>query len=201
MNLTAIFESWHIGDGNYPPLSVGQFVNLSFEFEPAHFHEIDPASGEMFESIGNGEYRFVATSIKTYDKDRLAIMESNGFRFYIAGSPANSLLEGRRYSAEGTLLLDHYAWVESLGQRHNPPRLFYTFEVTQILKVNIPERFISRHDQGKSLPTRLAPADYSPSDVECVATMEGQPFDEEFYIIDLDDSNVNGRDVPRTFIW
>ena len=31
MNLTACFESWHIGDGNSPPLSRGDLVSLSFE--------------------------------------------------------------------------------------------------------------------------------------------------------------------------
>jgi hypothetical protein len=198
MNLTAIFESWHIGDGNYPPLSVGELVNLSFELELSNIVETDPTAGDKFQSLRNGEYRFVATILRVYDRENLAVMETNGLRFYIAESGVG-FVEGRRYSGEGTLLLDHYAWVESLGQREDPPNLFYHFEVTQIRKVNIPDRFVSRHDKGKSLPTRLAPDDYSPSDVESVVTMQGQPFDEEFYIIDLDDSSVGERDVPRTF--
>lgn len=35
MQVTAIFESWHIGDGNDPPLTRGALVRLSFELEPA----------------------------------------------------------------------------------------------------------------------------------------------------------------------
>lgn len=53
MKISAIFESWLMGDGSYPPLKVGQPVNLSFEMrvddiEPA------PASDEPhLRQVGN----------------------------------------------------------------------------------------------------------------------------------------------------
>lgn len=35
MDVTAIFEHWHLGDGNYPAFSVGDEVRLSFELDRA----------------------------------------------------------------------------------------------------------------------------------------------------------------------
>jgi hypothetical protein len=97
-------------------------------------------------------------------------------------------------------LLDHYSWVEYFAKYENPPDLFYKLSVKRILKVNIPEKFVARHETGKSLPTRLIPEDYSLSDVEEINSMQGQPFDEEFYIIDFDSSELEGCEIPRTFI-
>ena len=62
----------------------------------------------------------------------------------------------------------------------------------------MPDRFVSRHDKGKSLPTRVGPADFE--HVEEQAPMEGQPFDKEFDVIDFDSTGVEGTGVPLTFI-
>ncbi|HWS53171.1 MAG TPA: hypothetical protein VN228_03560 [Pyrinomonadaceae bacterium] len=51
MNLTAIFESWHVGDGNYPPLRKGQLVNLSFELEPRGVGEASDADAEELDTM------------------------------------------------------------------------------------------------------------------------------------------------------
>ena len=42
MKLCAIFESWNISGGNYPPLRTGQFVNLSFELVPERVSRVAP---------------------------------------------------------------------------------------------------------------------------------------------------------------
>ncbi len=203
MNLTAIFESWHIGDGNYPPLSVGQLVNLSFEFEPRKMEEVSSDVPESFEDLGSGEYRFCGTALNVYENagdPAITIIKTGDFRFYIMSDESNRYVQCRRYCGEGTLLLDHYSWVEYLSERENPPDLFYKLEVKRVLKVNMPEKFVARHETGKSLPTRLIPEDYSASDVEELITMQGQALDEEFYIVDFDSSELEGRDIPRTFI-
>ena len=203
MNLTAVFESWHIGDGNYPPLSKGELVNLSFEFEPRRIEEVSLDVPESFEHLGKGEYRFCGTAVNVYessDDPAITIIETGDFRFYIMSDESNRYVQGRRYRGEGTLLLDHYSWVEYLSDRENPPDLFYQLEVKRILKVNTPEKFVARHETGKSFPTRLVPENYSASDVEEINAMHGQPFDEEFYIIDFDNSELEGREIPRTFI-
>ena len=108
--------------------------------------------------------------------------------------------QGCRYCGEGTLLLDHYYWVEFLESYEDPPNLFYNLKVSRILRVKIPERFVARHDKGKSLPTRLVPEDYSASLVVELNTMQGQSFDEEFYVIEFDGSGLEGRNIPRTFL-
>jgi hypothetical protein len=78
-----------------------------------------------------------------------------------------------------------------------PPDLFYNLRVTRIRKVGVPERFVSRHERGKMLPTRVGPADFE--DVEELATMKGQRFDEEFFVIDFDDTGLDGAAIPLTF--
>jgi hypothetical protein len=203
MNLTAVFESWHIGDGNYPPLSKGEFVNLSFELEPRKMEEVNLGASEGFEHLGKGEYRWCGTVLKVYEGEgggTVVIIRTGDFSFYLLSQESDSYVQGRRYSGEGTLLLDHYSWVEWLDEYEDPPDLFFKLSVERILKVNIPEKFVARHETGKSFPTLILPEDYSASDVEEIDTMEGQPFDEEFYIIDFISSGLDGRDIPRTFI-
>jgi hypothetical protein len=201
MRVTAIFETWHIGDGNYPPLGRGQLVNLSFELEPRAIAEANPDGPDSFEHLGNAEYRFRGSVLKAYDSKGhiLVAVQAAGFRFYIVTAGDNALVRGTRVAGDGTLLLDHYLWVEFPRDYEDPPNLFYNLAVERIRKVTIPERFITRHASGKAYPTRLAPGDYAPPDVEDVETMEGQRFDEEFYILDFNGEGLEGASIPRTF--
>jgi len=186
-----------------PPLNKGQLVNLSFELEPKQTEEAGLDVPDSFEHLGEGEYRFCGTVLKVYegdDQDTLVVIQTGDFRFYIISDKPGRYVQGRRSCGEGTLLLDHYRWVEFLDSYEDPPNLFYNFGVSRICRVHIPEKFVSRHENGKSLPTRLVTNDYCASDVEEMSTMEGQSFDEEFYIIEFDGSGFEGRDIPRTFI-
>lgn len=110
MNLTAIFESWHIDDGNYPPLTEGQFVNLTFELEPREVEEVSSVIPESFEHLGKGEYRFCGTVLNVYGNgdDAITIITTGDFRFYIMSDESSRYVKGRRYCGEGTLLLDHF---------------------------------------------------------------------------------------------
>lgn len=138
MQLTAIFESWHIGDGNYPPLRRGQEVNLSFEVEPSVF---DSASGDAPDTIahlGGGDYEFTGTVARRYcqSDEPLFVIECGDFRFYI-----NRRLQfsaGDRIRGKGKLVLDHYLWVEFLERYEDPPDLFYQLVVQRIRRVRIP---------------------------------------------------------------
>jgi hypothetical protein len=78
------------------------------------------------------------------------------------------------------------------------PDLFYSLRVARIRKISVPDKFVSRHEKGKSLPRRVGPGDFA--HVEELASMEGQPFDEEFYVIDFDSTGVEGTGVALTFI-
>jgi hypothetical protein len=111
VRLTAVFESWHIADGNYPPLRKGQQVNLSFEFHPSGIDRADFGQAESFVDLGGGEYEFTATVLRIYASepgDVVVVMSSGDFRFYINRELA--FAEGHLVRGRGMLLLDHYAW-------------------------------------------------------------------------------------------
>ena len=199
MQVTAIFESWHVGDGNYPPLSRGQLVRLSFELEPTSLVLRRGASEPRFEHMGDAEYRGVARVLRRYrgDDNPLVVLEAGAFRFYIHSPAAAPLAAGEWVEFAGTLLLDNFIWVEYLHTYPDPPDLFYTLRVARIRRVSVPERFVSRHESGKALPTRVGPGDFE--GVQELATMEGQSFDEEFFVIDFESAPLEGAAVPLTF--
>ena len=197
MKLTAIFEKWHIGDGNYPPLHRGQQVNLSFEINPSDIEKCAAERAESFVDLGGGEYDFTGTVLRTYEPQAVTVVRSGNFRFYVNRSMA--LKEGDQVRGKGILFLDRYTWVEFLHQYPNPPDLFYQLRIERIRRVQIPEHYVSRDRQSKSLPTSLAPHDYAAEHVSEIETMEGEDSDEQFYLLDLSDEGVSGQ-VARTFI-
>ena len=199
LELTAVFESWHIGDGNYPPLHDGMLVNLSFQLEPEDIELVDASSPLFLEHRGGAAYDFCAEVLRVYnreDTNPLAILSTGAFRYYIETAKARNLTTGLRVQGQGTLLLDYYVWVEYIAKYSDPPDIFFALEVIGIRKVEIPESFIHRHDKGKSHPTRVAPADFGT--ITDLSTMEGQKFDEEFYLINFRESS--RPDIPRTFL-
>ncbi len=199
MQVTAIFESWHVGDGNYPPLSRGQLVRLSFELQPTSLAPHRGAAEPRLEHVGDAEYRGVARVLRRYqgEYNPLVVLQAGTFRFYVYSPEAAPLAPDEWVEFAGTLLLDHYIWVEYLRTYPDPPDLFYSLRVTRIRKVTVPERFVARHQHGKALPTRVGPADFE--GMEGLATMEGQPFDEEFFVIDFDGTGLEGANIPLTF--
>lgn len=201
MQLTAIFESWHIGDGNYPPFRCGMEVNLSFEIESLQeLTEAAPDEPLLLAHVGNAEYHFVADVIRSYPKGGsppIVVFDTGKFCFYIESNEAGGLSVGQRINGKGILCLDYYIWVEFPEHYPDPPDLFYNLRVVGITKVRIPDRFVHRYEKGKAVPTRLPVADVNSSDYERLETMKGQKFDEEFYLIDFE--TLEGRSIPRTF--
>ena len=199
MQLTAIFESWHIGDGNYPPLHRGQLVRLSFELHSTQLTPIQRPAQSDFSHVGDARYVGSGQVLRHYanDGDEIAIIEAGTLRFYVNGPKASKLRPGAAVQFEGTLLLDHYIWVEFLADYPDPPDLFYNLRVVRIRKVGIPDAFVRRHAKSLSYPTTVAPADFGA--VEELETMEGQEFAREFYVIDFDGAGLEGIEVPRTF--
>ncbi len=186
LELTAVFESWHIPDGNYPPLYRGMSVKLAFQIEPL---AIAPALGTdelRLVALGNAEYDFCGQVIRAYPqlgRRPLAVIDTGDFCFYIEGEEEVLGAVGARVAGRGTLLLDYYIWKEQFAGLPGAPNLFYPLQVTRIRRVRIPERFISRHARGKSLPTRVSPANFGTiSDID---SMEGQALDEKFCLVDF----------------
>jgi hypothetical protein len=197
MKLTAILESWVIPDGSYSPFGVGMPVNLSFGMGVREL-STDAGVADAFESRGDGEYSFAGRVLATYcDVEPLAVVQADGFRFYLEDAQAAELRAGDPVQGVGTLEVDYYVWVENVDELPEPPDLFYNMVVRRIRRVQIPESFISRNEiqHSKSLPCRVAPADFG--EVIELLTMEGQDFDEEFYLLDLETID---REVPRSFL-
>jgi hypothetical protein len=64
MDLSAVFETWHLGDGNYPPLHKGMFVNLSFELEPDEITSCADGSPSLFRHLGEANYQFTGSVLQ-----------------------------------------------------------------------------------------------------------------------------------------
>lgn len=179
MEAFAVFETWHLADGNYPALRTGQLVNLSFEINPHEWAKVDDARPQEFRHLGQGEYDFTGVVLRSYQDeslDPILVIEANQFRFYTNASIGHPLAPGTKLGGRGTLLLDHYLWVEFLANYPDPPDLFYKLRVAEIDRVQ--EREPRRVDQ-----------------VEMVT-------DEDwvFFVIRFIDSDVPSAPVPRTFL-
>jgi hypothetical protein len=202
--MTAIFETWHLGDGNYPPLRNGQLVNLSFEFMPYSLSKSTEPKASKFEQVKDAEYSFAGTVLKVYGeppKGKLVVIQAVNFRFYINSFPAHSpvLKEGDWCEGFGRLLLDHYIWVEFLSNYKDPPDLFYALRLTSIRAVKIPDSFIARTANAQAGPASLGRDDYSDEDTKEVERMEDPREDWSFYLAAFDDSAVATVKLPRTF--
>ncbi|HEX6049452.1 MAG TPA: hypothetical protein VFZ21_09290 [Gemmatimonadaceae bacterium] len=189
MRLTAVFEPWHLGDGNYPAFRVGDSARLSFEIG---LDEIEPAPPGTMPSVDqrqDAEYEFVADVIRLYaesDGSRFPVLEAGWFRFYIPFGAPPDLEVGDRVRIRGRLALDHYLWVEFLHQWADPPDLFYGCRVARIRRVPIPERFVSRTERSLVHPTTVAASEYaSEAPMELRAVTEELP-GPAFFLLDLD---------------
>jgi hypothetical protein len=204
VQLTAVFETWHIGDGNYPPLRKGQLVNLSFELEPHSLSKSTSLNDSKFAQIKDAEYSFVGTVLRIYPdppSSPIVVVEAGDFHFYMNSFPPGtaSLSEGDACEGYGRLLLDHYIWVEFLDSYDDPPNLFYPLRLTRIRSVKNPNSFISRSEKGMSGPTSCSPDVYSTSAIGDVERMENVDNDWLFYLVDFDDSTVGAARIPLTF--
>lgn len=199
MEIHAIFETWHLGDGNYPPLEKGMLVNLSFQLEPDQLLARQ-GRGEHLTHLGNAEFEFSGHVLRVYStkSSPLAIVECGEFRFYVESKKAEGLRAGDRVSGSGTLTLDYYVWVEYLESYPDPPDLFYSLRVEGIAKVKLPERFIRRTRKTLSYPARIRRGEYGPEDVSEVDAMDDE--DLCHYVVRFSDQGVPDVPVPRTFI-
>lgn len=197
--LTAIFESWLVPDGNYPPLKRDQLVRLAFELEPHSFRVVQEQSA-AFTQAGDGECYASGRILGVFgDKPGLLACEAGGMRFYIHGSslqrPAPRV--GASFEARGTLLVDHFSWTESAGRRRGAPDIFQFLRISRIRQVRVPESRISRSAHGNSFPTRVPPNEFG--GVVELDSMVNQPFDEEFYVVDFVPVPNGTPSIPLTF--
>jgi hypothetical protein len=188
MQLTAVFEHWHLGDGNYPAFRVGDEVRLSFEMAA---DEMAHAAGRMtgLVPLRDAEYEVVADVIKHYaksDGSSFPVFQADWFRFYIPPGEPNDFAVGVRVRLRGTVALDHFFWVEFLERWTDPPDLFYGCRITRIRQVRIPPHLVNRSEWSMSHPASVGPADYAPDDVVDVAAVVEESANPAFSLLDLE---------------
>jgi hypothetical protein len=141
VKLTAVFESWHIADGNYPPLAAGQPVNLSFEVNPSVVEQARSGEPESFVHLGGGEYDFTATVLRIYRDETIIVLESRDFRFYMNRA---LLFKAERIRCVRTADVGHAIEIETMGGREFDEE-FYLLDLTdEGLRDRVGRTFLSR---------------------------------------------------------
>lgn len=131
MEIFAAFETWHLGDGNYPPLKRRQLVNLSFEIEPDRLTLTEETTPQRFHHCGQAEYDFTGVVLRVYREDsldRIVVVEADQFRFYLNSTLAKGVGRGDYVSGRGTLTLDHYPQGRIPGRLLGSTRSFLHLE-------------------------------------------------------------------------
>jgi hypothetical protein len=65
MQITVVFEHWHLGDGNYPACSVGDEARLSFELSAASVEPVSEAVAESVRQVHDADYEIAEASSAT----------------------------------------------------------------------------------------------------------------------------------------
>jgi hypothetical protein len=188
VQLTVVFEHWHLGDGNYPAFAVGDEARLSFELQVVDVEVVHETTEDQISPLRDAEYEIVGRVIRRYaelDSSPFPVVEAGWLRFYCPSRIAEDLTVGSKVRLRGTLALDHYRWVEFLERYPNPPDLFYGVRVTRVRQVQIGERFVQRSAHGIGLPTAVGPDDYTSAEVRDVPAVGGESGGPAFSLLDL----------------
>src|SRR5690349_12451775 len=133
MQLTTVFEHWHLGDGNYPPFAVGDEVRLSFELEVTSAERATEETADEVRQLRDAEYEIVGRVIRLYgNSSAFPVVEAGCLRFYCPASETADLAVGSKVRLQGRLALDHYQWVGLLDRYPDPPDLFYAVRVVRV---------------------------------------------------------------------
>src|SRR5262249_29039666 len=149
----------------------GQLVRLSFELQRAADFVQLATTTPQFEHCGDAVYQGRGIVLRRYDRYDcpIAVIDAGAHRVYVPGRAPELLQPAAWISFRGTLLLDHYLWVEFLASYDDPPDLFYNLRVDRIRRVAVPERFIARAEKSASYPTSVDPSSFG--EVEELDTM------------------------------
>lgn len=203
MRLTVAFETWLIGDGVYPPLARGQFVNIALQLQVSEIRRSSQTVPLCWESLEDAKYRVVAEVIGMFPGDRdepTAALDAGGLRMYVEDCKLDDLALGDRIEAVGTLGFDYYWWSETVSLEQDAPDLFHKFYIERIRRVPIPARFIHRTKKTLTSPTRVNASELESERIEDVVRMADESDGFDFYLVDLDDGPAAAHPVPRTFI-
>ena len=188
MQLTVVFEHWHLGDGNYPAFTVGDEARLSLELSVTSVDLPEATAPDEIRQVQDAEYVVVGQIIRVYEDDvasALVIVESGWLRFYCKSSEVAQLTVGCRIRLLGQFALDHYLWVEFLDSYAEPPDLFYGFRVARVRQVRISPRFVERSSTSFVHPAALRPGEYAPNEAREVQAVSEDADGPSFSLLDL----------------
>jgi hypothetical protein len=200
MKLTAVFEHWHLGDGNYYAFAVGDNVRLSFELDIDQLELASPDAPVSVEQIRDAEYAVTARVIRRYADgidSAFPVLDAGTLRFYVPSELASELLPNSTVRVRGALSLDHYLWVEFLDRYADAPDLFYDLRVARIRRIAIPESFVRKTKRSISFPTSLRPDDYTSDSYEDVARVDERSDGPSFSLIDFEMLPAGSVDLAR----
>ncbi len=147
----------------------------------------------------NSRVQFCVFTGEENSPDRIVVVETGLFRFYIHSAKAAAFSVGDPISGRGILLFDHYLWVEFLSRYPDPPDLFYTLRVSDIWRYTLPERFIARSEKGVvAWRTRVELEECGPNDVAKVDAVSSEDF--VHYVLQFSDRDIPAEPVGRTFL-
>jgi len=161
--ITAVFEDWHLPDGNYPAFKVGDRYRFSFEFAVDRAETVAAATAHSLTQIREAEYDVVGQIVRQYaepDSLPFAVVAVADFSFYTTDPAITSLPVGTSVHIQGQFALDHYLWVEYRRTYTDSPELLVAAELVGIRRVKIPEQFIVRDSRSLSMPTSIRSADF-----------------------------------------
>jgi hypothetical protein len=130
MRLTVVFETWLLGDGVYPPLARGQFVNIALQLQASEIRQASRSVPLCWESLDEAKYRVVAEVLVVFRGDRnepTVALDAGGLRMYVENCKLKDLGIRDRIEAVGTLGVDYYWWSERVSLEPDAPDLFYKF--------------------------------------------------------------------------
>jgi hypothetical protein len=203
MRLTVVFETWLLGDGVYPPLARGQFVNIALQLQASEIRQASRTVPLCWESLDEAKYRVVAEVLEIFRGDRnepTVALDAGGLRMYVENCKLKDLGIRDRIEAVGTLGFDYYWWSERVSLEPDAPDLFHKFYIERMRRVPIPTRFIRRSNKTVTSPTRVDASEWESERIEDVARMADESGCFDFYLVDLDDGPAVAHPVPRTFI-
>lgn len=203
MRLTVTFETWLIGDGVYPPLGRGQFVNIALQLQTREIRRGSRTAALCWQPLEEAKYCVVAEVLGVFRGDRdepTVALDAGGLRMYVEDCKLNNLEPGDRVEAVGILTFDYYWWSEIVSLEQDAPDLFHKFYIERIRRVPIPTRFIRRTNNTVISPTRVDGSEWESERIEDVMRMAAESEGFDFYLLDLEDGPAAGRAIPRTFI-
>jgi hypothetical protein len=192
MIFTVRFEQWFLDDGLYPPLSIGDRINVALQLMPRGC-EADPLAKVEWRSDPSGTCAFsgkVIAVVREEPTEWVAAINVGPLAFYIEGTGICRWDAGTTVSGQGTLILDYGAWNDAATRTPGAPDLYRTMIIVGLLRAKT-SAFVSVTDDGRLVERR-------PSYVGggAVPSMEGATGD-DLFLMDLEIDNEVA--VPKTF--